>query len=815
MVYHILAVVYILSNCVSTDILWSNRACTHFSAGNIGLSRDFDSRWTTQYNSLFCVLNHLGQVVTWRLTPQLQFLKVENVLIALKQRLDSQGKCLKEFYIDNCCSWRKKLQSVFGPNLVVYLDLFHALKRLCDKIPKRHSLRAQCIQDYRMVFREPTDHGPTRTKTTPAPSVIMAALDKFESKWAPVEYHGEKVLSTAALCEIRNIRNHIEKGCLSGIKPGRGTNRNEALHKELNRIMSSSRYGVELAFALLCTTFFRHNEHLQAKADGRNERPIEHYATYYEHHSNTGEMFGLTFKPPSSAAANYNPSLESWTRPLDFRTDSYSDFLQRINCIEEHPIQINTLRRDCGDNDSDDDSDEDGDGNDDAPSYSLALEVPSQIEQDRDNDDLMLLPLSEALQMLLKAVLWMCILEQLSDCTETAKVNHYTLPFMQMTLSMFAFNESEERHNGNDYDAHEERLQNVLTSWNFKRLPVSGDGNCLFYAAALVIKTKAQGGNKHMQDIIQCLDCEQQISVTELAHILRQSVVNEWQGENKHTYQSFLTQTQIEKEAERFSRSGQFSGEVGDLVLTAMCNVLKTPIVVFSSISDVPVIVITPTTGTATTSETIHLAYSQYGPGHYDAVSWHTEETIEENRQRIKCTCGRNKSKTSNRAACTLVLEHYATKCPCFKANIPCTEICKCKQCQNPNGRRPLKQKIKLQTGQKRSREVFETQLYKLEGKKTATFMKEVGEEIDIGVISTFEFLLVSVIIQHLYPDVDWTNIDKIDSKLIHDSFNMIKGITQQLNINAPIFSRSKQDIEKALKKYKFQYEYYFKMHHV
>ena len=60
-----------------------------------------------------------------------------------------------------------------------------------------------------------------------------------------------------------------------------------------------------------------------------------------------------------------------------------------------------------------------------------------------------------------------------------------------------------------------------------------------------------------------------------------------------------------------------------------MCNVLNTPIVVFSSISDVPVIVITPTIGTATTSETIHLAYSQYGPGHYDAVSWHTEETTE------------------------------------------------------------------------------------------------------------------------------------------------------------------------------------------
>ena len=108
----------------------------YFYIENIGCSRTGDNRWITQYETLFCVLNSKGQVVTWRLTPRLTFSEVEFDLIALKNRFDLHGKVLKEFYIDNCCSWRKKLQQIFGNELIVYLDLFHAVKRFSDKIPK-------------------------------------------------------------------------------------------------------------------------------------------------------------------------------------------------------------------------------------------------------------------------------------------------------------------------------------------------------------------------------------------------------------------------------------------------------------------------------------------------------------------------------------------------------------------------------------------------------------------------------------------------------------------------------------------------------
>ena len=171
-------------------------------------SRDFDSRWIAQYRALFCVLNHLGQVVTWRLTPALTF-DIRQQMTALRSRLSSQGKRLKEFYIDSCCTWRRKLQEIFGPPLVVYLDIFHAVKRVGEKIPKRHTLRSECMHDLRMVFRDPTDQGTVRLKTTPEPSVLIKSLESFVKKWKDAACNGKKVLSEAAMKETENIKIHM------------------------------------------------------------------------------------------------------------------------------------------------------------------------------------------------------------------------------------------------------------------------------------------------------------------------------------------------------------------------------------------------------------------------------------------------------------------------------------------------------------------------------------------------------------------------------------------------------------------------------
>ena len=121
------------------------------------------------------------------------------------------------------------------------------MQRITGKIGKRHPLRNECLKDLRMVFRAPSDKGLERTLPTPLPNVMIAQMDRFTQQWTGAHFEGAIVLNMAALKEIPDLKKHMRDGCLSGIKPGRGTNRNEVLQKNINKIVSSTRYGVELA----------------------------------------------------------------------------------------------------------------------------------------------------------------------------------------------------------------------------------------------------------------------------------------------------------------------------------------------------------------------------------------------------------------------------------------------------------------------------------------------------------------------------------------------------------------------------------------
>ena len=60
---------------------------------------------------------------------------------------------------------------------------------------------------------------------------------------------------------MENLRVHIRKGCLSDIPPGSGTERNEYIHRILNRslLLGSTSISVELAYAILTIIFFNMN----------------------------------------------------------------------------------------------------------------------------------------------------------------------------------------------------------------------------------------------------------------------------------------------------------------------------------------------------------------------------------------------------------------------------------------------------------------------------------------------------------------------------------------------------------------------------
>ena len=113
-------------------------------------------------------------------------------------------------------------------------------------------------------------------------------------------------------------------------------------------------------------------------------------------------------------------------------------------------------------------------------------------------------------------------------------------------------------------------------------------------------------------------------------------MVEEWE-ENTGNYQSFISED-LSIGSQQYLQDGHFTGDAGDLMVLTLANVLGLPITLFTSIQNMPVICVMPTSQAITSStEPLLLAFTQDGPGHYDAVISSLEATTET----IKCNCGR------------------------------------------------------------------------------------------------------------------------------------------------------------------------------
>lgn len=220
---------------------WISCDHTFKVAGNTGLLRQSDKKWEKQYDSMFCILNVDGTVLAWQLTKGTAFDNVKDLLKNLKGRFDQQKNNVKLCITDNCCTWRGKLQEVYGAEMVVKLDLFHAVQRVVKCIPKRHPYAYRCCQAFRLVFRDPSDTGEKRSLQTPSPEVMLENIDNFSKTWKDISHANLAVLTVAAIKEIENLKKHVRKGCLSYISVGCGSERNENLHRCLQQAASKGR----------------------------------------------------------------------------------------------------------------------------------------------------------------------------------------------------------------------------------------------------------------------------------------------------------------------------------------------------------------------------------------------------------------------------------------------------------------------------------------------------------------------------------------------------------------------------------------------
>ena len=131
---------------------------------------------------------------------------------------------------------------------------------------------------------------------------------------------------------------------------------------------------------------------------------------------------------------------------------------------------------------------------------------------------------------------------------------------------------------------------------------------------------------------------------------------------------------------------------------------------------------------------TIFLVYQGNAQGHYDAalpskqkdtITTLTDSVVME----IKCSCGKNSKED------VLSCVHrplYASRCKCYKNGVPCSIMCKCKDCKNPHGQR-------LKASETSTRKKRHCHMLQVDLPCTKKFASDSGEDNAHGMWSSFK----------------------------------------------------------------------------
>lgn len=633
---------------------WLSSDHTFKVASNVGIWQN--GHWIRQFDSLFSVMNEDGIVLAWQLTRGTGFARVKNLLVGIMNRLAKSGITLEGFSIDNCCAWRLLLQGVFGV-IPVKLDLFHAVQRIASKIKKRHPLRRQCLDSFRLVFRMPGDIGKERKKSTPSRSVMLTNLDRFVKNWENLEVAGEKILSKNARDQLHKLRVHIEKGCLEGIRPKAGTSRQESMHKSLRKGVEKRRIGVKAAVASIGTCLYRWNERRMSENAGSCHSAVPAPVTKYQDLSvNQEEVFGtgVLQNPNSISEDDLEDGVEVNATQNDSSTDNSSD------------------EEDCG----------------------------------TDDDNNVMISKEDTYHRVLEYAMYMKSLARdlQSKCdAPTLKVN--LTQCVGRSLLLFSTRASYSRPDAEECD---ERLTSVLNAFEFQQLPMPGDGDCFLHCISITLRsflTRTQD-NSNLITHLKTIGINTEMSNEDKINVLRQLIVQEFTGPNRHLYEPFMitsTTDSYDTEAQKFLQPGHYDSELGNCVPLAMSNILQIPLVIFTSMENYPITQVIPRTRVLS-QVPIYLAYNHGDSGHYNLAvevtrtqsnsattkamgkepDKHSQVEVDvPSQHEAGCSCGRgNAGKTGKSEFC----RHYRSRCPCFRNVRSCSEKCSCRSCANPFG---------------------------------------------------------------------------------------------------------------------------------
>ena len=544
----------------------SSLSCDHTFkiSRNVGLVRETDNSFVTQFHQLFITLNEVGEVVAWRLTKSTAFSEIEDLLVELQKRNSLKGNKIELVCVDDCCHVRSKYVNVF-PNIAVKLDLFHACQRITRTFSRQNALFNNVTKDFVQIFREDNDQGQARLKKTPNKEKIERNLNSFIERWSNIP---NSPLTNTTYTEINSLLLHVQKGCLSDIPPGCGTERNEGLHRLLNRslISGATRISVELTIALLTILFYHHNKKISAEKHmcSTKIKPVapDDADTINESQTAMSENAPIRKGMSTSEEAelarcsvylNKDVSRSQLSDPVIVVADCIEDLCQEqvAGAIITEMLNVREL-----------------------------IENVRKRSSDRSFNALDLLHMNKLHNLL--------NVEDFIMVTDDPTIN-----------------------------TNEQTLQRNLAKFNLELDNVPTDGDCAFRSIVRQISKRANkeptAVSTHLRSLGLLID--EDADTFTLRQLFVNAVLSDQCG-----ISSFIEGgvEEVMRKAREFRTRGIFDREIGDIVLRACCNLLQIPIVLITSNQTVPFLSFK--CDQSVTNEPIYLAYHYYGAGHFDAT---------------------------------------------------------------------------------------------------------------------------------------------------------------------------------------------------
>ena len=273
------------------------------------------------------------------------------------------------------------------------------------------------------------------------------------------------------------------------IAPGRGTNRNEALHRWIGHLLIGSRVGVRLAYALSMIVFDRINrkdrkslylllEETRVLHDRLKLIECDH-STSSQVFERSDEIFGF--------------GLET----LDKREITSKLTEPQSNC-NNHAATL---------------------------SHFAAIDLLNKVQSN--------MATSQSLANLSKA---------------GTEVSHRHFSHLNTTVNLFS-----NAYFSTDRDVieHDKRIDDILKNWSMSREHIPKDGDCCFRAVARNFFRITRTGQIEVVEHLANLGLFK-LSEDSLVTKLRDFAVSEWSGENRQHYENFLTTDNFENEVSGF-----------------------------------------------------------------------------------------------------------------------------------------------------------------------------------------------------------------------------------------------------------------------